>query len=290
MMEANYGSEEPPCPMVVQRNSTRIAQHQFVTSQTVHHDLLKTLATPTPSLTSMISWMSWASPGNMIRTSHLEQRLLSLASSGTLKAKQSLSWNLRRLNISMQFSHGNPKRHTTSRRSRNYMASSSMLALWSQLSEHTSPASKNSWPSLVIILSCHTPPLAALATIYTGRSKPSPAPSQGPKSSLTLLLTQMLARKLALASPSEAVGEPGAFYQDGKKMDETLAGQKPLASSFSSSPSFQAALPGTTIKIFGDNKGVVEGWWKGRSRNTATNKVFKLVHNESKRTGIKFHT
>ena len=247
MTEANYGSEEPPCPTVVQRNSMRISQHQFATSQTGHHNPLKTLATPTPLLTLMISQMSWASPGNMIRTSHSEQRLLSLASSGTSKAKQSLSRNLRRLNISTQFLHGNPKRHTTLRRSRNYMASSSMLALWSQLGEHTSPASKNSWPSLVIILSCHTPPLAALTTIYTGGSKPSPTPtsptpSQGPKPSLTSLHTQMLAQKLVLASPSEATGEPGAFYQDGKKMDETLAGKKPLASSFSSSPSFQAAL------------------------------------------------
>ena len=47
---------------------------------------------------------------------------------------------------------------------------------------------------------------------------------------------------------------------------------------------------GANVKVFGDNKGVVEGWWKGRSRNTATNEVFKLVHNESERTGIKFHT
>lgn len=35
-------------------------------------------------------------------------------------------------------------------------------------------------------------------------------------------------------------------------------------------------LPG--IKIFGDNNGVVEGWWAGRSRNTETNRVFKRIH------------
>lgn len=30
--------------------------------------------------------------------------------------------------------------------------------------------------------------------------------------------------------------------------------------------------------IFGDNKGVVEGWWNGRSRNPAVNDVFKRLH------------
>ena len=32
------------------------------------------------------------------------------------------------------------------------------------------------------------------------------------------------------------------------------------------------------IQIFGDNTGVVEGWWTGRSRNSETNKVFRRIH------------
>lgn len=32
------------------------------------------------------------------------------------------------------------------------------------------------------------------------------------------------------------------------------------------------------IKVFGDNTGVVEGWWSGRSRNAETNKVFRRIH------------
>lgn len=32
------------------------------------------------------------------------------------------------------------------------------------------------------------------------------------------------------------------------------------------------------IKVFGDNKGVVEGWWTGRSRNHPTNDIFKRLH------------
>ena len=36
--------------------------------------------------------------------------------------------------------------------------------------------------------------------------------------------------------------------------------------------------PGTCFKIYGDNRGVVEGWWTGRSRNSQTNEVFKRIH------------
>ena len=36
-------------------------------------------------------------------------------------------------------------------------------------------------------------------------------------------------------------------------------------------------LPG--VKVFGDNNGVVEGWWSGRSRNAQTNRVFRRIHN-----------
>ncbi|KAF5346190.1 hypothetical protein D9756_011123 [Leucocoprinus leucothites] len=32
------------------------------------------------------------------------------------------------------------------------------------------------------------------------------------------------------------------------------------------------------FRVYGDNKGVVEGWWNGRSKNRPTNEVFKLIH------------
>ena len=38
------------------------------------------------------------------------------------------------------------------------------------------------------------------------------------------------------------------------------------------------APPGTRFKIYGDNKGVVEGWWSGRSRNEQVNEIFKRIH------------
>ena len=39
-----------------------------------------------------------------------------------------------------------------------------------------------------------------------------------------------------------------------------------------------ASKPGQHFRVFGNNKGVVEGWWKGRSRNWETNKVFQRIH------------
>ena len=39
--------------------------------------------------------------------------------------------------------------------------------------------------------------------------------------------------------------------------------------------------PDQVFRVFGDNRGVVEGWWKGRSRNWETNKVFRRIHSIS---------
>jgi hypothetical protein len=41
-------------------------------------------------------------------------------------------------------------------------------------------------------------------------------------------------------------------------------------------------------RLHGDNKGVVEGWWNGRSRNGAVNEVFKRLHKYL--SGIKAET
>ena len=38
------------------------------------------------------------------------------------------------------------------------------------------------------------------------------------------------------------------------------------------------APSGTRFKVYGDNRGVVKGWWSGRSRNSQVNEVFKRIH------------
>jgi hypothetical protein len=48
--------------------------------------------------------------------------------------------------------------------------------------------------------------------------------------------------------------------------------------------------PHTHFKCHGDNTGVVEGWWKGSSKNPQTNDVFRRLHDIVDTTGAHFHT
>ncbi len=40
----------------------------------------------------------------------------------------------------------------------------------------------------------------------------------------------------------------------------------------------QTTIAGAHVKVYGDNIGVVEGWWTGRSRNRQVNLVFRRIH------------
>lgn len=48
--------------------------------------------------------------------------------------------------------------------------------------------------------------------------------------------------------------------------------------------------PDTHFKVYGDNQGVVEGWWKGRSRNWPTNLIFRQIHELCESSDVTFHT
>ncbi|CAA7265210.1 unnamed protein product [Cyclocybe aegerita] len=48
--------------------------------------------------------------------------------------------------------------------------------------------------------------------------------------------------------------------------------------------------PGIHYAVYGDNRGVVEGWWKGRSRNWPTNSIFRMVHTFSQENSLTAHT
>ena len=47
---------------------------------------------------------------------------------------------------------------------------------------------------------------------------------------------------------------------------------------------------GSHIKVFRDNRGVVEGWWKGRSQNRPTNNVFRDIHIFTEEENVSVHT
>jgi hypothetical protein len=40
----------------------------------------------------------------------------------------------------------------------------------------------------------------------------------------------------------------------------------------------QTAIAGAHVKVFGDNIGVVKGWWTGQRRNRQVNLVFRCIH------------
>jgi hypothetical protein len=42
---------------------------------------------------------------------------------------------------------------------------------------------------------------------------------------------------------------------------------------------------GQHVRVYGDNVGVVEGWWNGRSRNGQVNEVFKCIHDKLEARG-----
>jgi hypothetical protein len=46
----------------------------------------------------------------------------------------------------------------------------------------------------------------------------------------------------------------------------------------------------THFWVYRDNMGVVEGWWKGRSRNWPTNLVFRAIHKLCRENEISLHT
>ncbi|KAF8825334.1 hypothetical protein HHX47_DHR7000722 [Lentinula edodes] len=50
------------------------------------------------------------------------------------------------------------------------------------------------------------------------------------------------------------------------------------------------ASTGDQYKIWGDNEGVVEGWWNGRSRNRGTNHIFRCIHEITSSCNFQVHT
>jgi hypothetical protein len=53
---------------------------------------------------------------------------------------------------------------------------------------------------------------------------------------------------------------------------------------------FDTCTESSHFKVYGDNQGVVEGWWNGRSRNKPTNDVFRRIHQLTDRSGCTIHT
>jgi hypothetical protein len=193
---------------------------------------------PTPSQTSTQSQMSSASHGNQQKTSPSRTRFPSSVSNGTFAFVKSPFPRPRRRNTSTRSLCGRARENTTSRTRRSFMESSYMPASWFPQDAPTLPRLKHSWEYSPIVLSCHVPHPDILKVIFSGgkndyATPTSPDPSQVQYPSSTTMLTQTLAQRWALESPSATTGGPGGSCRVGKPTDVTLAGQKPSVSSSS---------------------------------------------------------
>ena len=102
----------------------------------------------------------------------------------------------------------------------------------------------------------------------------------------------MQAQSLESLSPLEIGGEHGAS-QAGKHLtdNEILTGQKPLYSNVLLDSSL-TNKGRSDFMAHRDNRGVVEGWWNGRSHNRAINEIFKRLHEFARCSPVEssFHT
>ena len=147
------------------------------------------------------------------------------------------------------------------------MESYSTLAKWYQQEELISLASKSSWPSSVIVHSCHVSHPEALRAIFPGGNRPSNNQlshnaSQDQISLSTVQHTQMQAPKLALALSLAQDGMHGASYQHGRQSNETLARQKVSDSSSSSSQLWQNAIRRHTTESMETIRGLLRAGGK----------------------------
>lgn len=249
-------------------------------------------------LTLTISPKFWESPGKHPKMCHSAHECLILAWNGISRPRQSNYWTRSARNTRRQSRHGRQANSTLSTRVKNYMDSSSTAASLFHKAEPTSPTWRPSLAALKLTVnSCRIPLEEALPQIlYGGRHSSqiqiSNAPSQHQPLSSTLLLTQTLAQRLVLGLQLASSGGHGGSSQDGKQnSDSQDIGWAEAAGFFLLAIAILEFYPaGMHYRLYGDNKGVVEGWWKGRSRNIPTNSIFRSIHILSTSTNTVFLT
>ena len=98
------------------------------------------------------------------------------------------------------------------------------------------------------------------------------------QSQLTTKPSQMPAPVMAWQLSSATSGAHGGSANTGTTMDETSGGQRALPSNYLSTPYSQLTSPAWPLTVYCNNQGVIEGWKKGRSKNTPTNAAFRRIH------------
>ena len=107
-----------------------------------------------------------------------------------------------------------------------------------------------------------------------------PSPSTEP--------TRTQAQALAWQSRLAHDGERGDWPPDGSPKDGTSSGPKPVGFELLAICLCALSGKGEHIVVYGDNRGVVEGWWKRCSANKPTNHVFRRILQFSEDRGERY--
>ncbi len=222
-MEVVCGSKVGQCPTTYQRSLSKTAQLLSGTIHMIPHgnQTMRFIPIVWPTLTEYPR--NWASHGRRKKMFPSAARRHLRDSSGISRPGWYKFPPARKNVTLMSSSTGKNPQNIHSKKSKNSTESFYMRAKWFQLSELTSPAWKNSWPSSITVLSCRIPNLAQPQLTSSGGSKnyhnqPSADPSLAPTSSSTSQRSQMLARKWVSALSLAADGGHGASsWMEGRR-------------------------------------------------------------------------
>jgi len=284
--EVAYGTRATPCLMDAQKSLMKTWPLPCETSPAPQHTLQMTLFTHMPTTTLTTSQKSWAYLGKSPRASPSDPWFLTSVSVGTLTHAPWQSQQRKSSNISMRLRNGRKNLRMHWQRYKGYTVSYFTSPWSSLLGAHTSPTWKPCFQASIIVLSCHTPhPATHLMTLNGGQSSFVPLPSQETSLAQFPLWTSTLSQTQAPVSASAWRLLPG-WKANGQDIGWAEAVGFELLTLFVLSSSGG----GTHFKVYGDNKGVVEGWWKGRSRNKQMNTVFRCIHSTLEAQRCTIHT
>ena len=282
-MEVESGSEEGDLRMEHLKNSTKTAPFLARTFQCPQIDQQKIGHTPTTLMILTLHHGCWGSHGRSQRTDPLLVQQPTSVLTGTSKPIEYLWQIARKRNTSQQQRIGFHKLHICLKRWRNSTANSYMHALLGPLDKHISQSWSACLEYSTIVHSYHSP---------RGLQKDLEWWVNEPWQPILSTTIPQPVSPYNLDTFSDASFEFGIMITIGDKWRawclipgwKTLDGQQDTR--WAEAIAFECLVRYLTnthrkkqhFLVHGDNRGVVEGWWNGRSCSRPINKVFKRLH------------
>ena len=162
------------------------------------------------------------------------------------------------------------------------MESSSTCPSSFQPDELISPTWRPCWGFSTQILSSRITPLEKQLETFCGGSISSTTPkSLGASLVHASLWTETLSQMPAWASGSAGKWHAWCLIPGWKGEGWDIRWAEAVGFKLLVCTLITISTPGECFKVFGDNWGVVEGWWKGRSWNKETHYIFRQIHDLS---------